>query len=94
MTVSFDFLLDVVQLDVEVLEHRRGDALALADEAEQDVLRPHVFVVETGGFLARHRENFPHPLGEVVAVHNSLTSGSLVGVQPTEPASSSSALRT
>ena len=71
-----DFLLDVVQLDAEVLEHRRCDAFALADQAEQDVLGPHVLVVETRGFLASHRENFPHPLGEVVAVHSSLTSGS------------------
>ena len=71
----FDLLLDVVQLDAEVLEHRRCDALTLADQAEQDVLGPHVFVVETRGLLASHREDFPHPLGEVVAVHCSLTSG-------------------
>ena len=70
-----DFLLDVVQLDAEVLEDRRRDALALANQSEQDVLSPHVFVVETGGLLARHRENFPHPLGEVIAVHGSLSSG-------------------
>ena len=89
----FDLLLDVVQLDVEVLEHRRCDALALANQAKQNMLGPHVFVVEPRGLLAGHRKDFPHPLGEVVAVHCSLTSGDLV-VQPTEPASSSSALRT
>ena len=65
-----DLLLNLVELDAEILQDGGGDALALADEAEQDVLRPHVFVVETGGFLARHREDLPHPLGEVVAVHS------------------------
>ena len=67
-----DLLLDLVQLDGEVLKHRGGDALTLADEAEQDVLRAHVLVVESRGFLARHGEDLPHPLGKVVAVHQSL----------------------
>ncbi len=70
-----DLLLNLVELDAEVLQHGRGDALALADEAEQDVLGAHVFVVEACGFLARHRENLPHPLSEVVAVHMSLRAG-------------------
>src|SRR3569833_3923469 len=70
-----DFLLDVVQLDAQVLEDRRSDALTFAYQAKQNVLRPHVFVVEARGFLASHRKDFPHPLGEVVAVHGSLTSG-------------------
>ena len=64
-----DLLLNLVELDGEILQHGGGDALTLADEAEQDVLRAHVLVVETGGFLARHREDLPHPLSEVVAVH-------------------------
>ena len=71
-----DLLLDVVEFDAEVLQHRCCNAFTLADQAEQDVLGPHVLVVETRGFLASHREYLPHPLGEVVAVHSSLTSGS------------------
>ena len=67
-----DLLLNLVELDAQVLQDGRGDALALADQAEQDVLGAHVFVVETRGFLARHREDLPHPLGEVVAVHGAL----------------------
>ena len=71
----FDLLLNLVELDAEILQNGRGDALTLADQAEQDVLGPHVLVVEACGLLARHREDLPHPLGEVVAVHVSLTSG-------------------
>jgi hypothetical protein len=65
-----DLLLDLVQLDGEVLQYGGGDPLTLPDEAEQDVLRSHVFVVEPCGFLARHRKDLPHPLSEVVAVHS------------------------
>jgi hypothetical protein len=32
-------------------------------------------VVETCGLFSGHRKHFPHPLGEVIAVHSSLTSG-------------------
>src|SRR3954468_11339763 len=39
------------------------------------MLRPHVFVVKTSRLLARHREDFPHSLGEVVAVHDALKCG-------------------
>ena len=69
LTVSSIFCWISSSSTLEVLQHRRGDALTLADQAEQDVLRAHVLVVETRGFLARHREDLPHPLGEVVAVH-------------------------
>ncbi len=91
-----DFLLDVVQLDAQVLEHRRGDALTFADQSEKNVLRPDVLVVEACRLFASHREHLSHSLGEVVAVHRSLTSGTRAAppTYPTEPASSSSALRT
>ncbi len=36
----------LAQLDVHVLEDARGDALALADEAEEQMLRADVVVVE------------------------------------------------
>src|SRR3954471_8997425 len=64
-----DLLLNLVELDGEILQNGGGNPLALTDEAKQDMLRAHVFVVESGGFLARHGENLPHPLSEVVAVH-------------------------
>ena len=63
-----DLLLDVLEVDVEV-RSTRGDALALADQAEQDVLGADVLVVQPGRFLARHLEDLPDPVGEVVAVH-------------------------
>ena len=77
-----DLLLNLVEVDAEVLEDGGGDTLALADEAEQDVLGAHVFVMEAGSFLARHREDLPHPLSEVVAVHEVPQRG--VDVQPTD----------
>ena len=68
----FDFLLNLIQLDAEILQHGGRDALTLTDEAKQDMLGPHVLVVEARGLLSRHSEDLPHPLGEVVAVHVSL----------------------
>ena len=71
----FDLLLDLVQLDVQVLQDCRGHALTLSNEAEQNVLRPDVFVMQPGRLLARHREDFSNSLGEVVAVHDALKFG-------------------
>ena len=65
-----DLLLDLVEVDVEVLQDRGRDAFAFADEAEQDVLRAHVFVVESLRLLPCHLEDLSNPLGEVVAVHS------------------------
>jgi hypothetical protein len=39
------------------------------------MLRPDVFVVETGRLLPCHREDFSDSLGEVVAVHDALKFG-------------------
>ena len=41
-----DLVADLVEVDAEDSEHARGDALALADEAEEQVLRADVVVVE------------------------------------------------
>src|SRR5687767_10365937 len=70
-----DLLLDLVQLDVQVLEDGGRNALALANEPEQNVLRSHVLVVEARRLLTSHREDLSYPLGEIVAVHGSLKSG-------------------
>ena len=61
-----DDLLDLgahgLQRDVEALQRLGGDALALVDEAEQDVLGPDVVVGEHAGlFLGQH----DHPAGSV-----------------------------
>ena len=57
---------DLVQLDAEVGEHLRGDAIALAHEAQQQVLGADVVVVEALGLFLREREHPPRPLGELV----------------------------
>ena len=64
-----DLLLDVLEIDVEVLQDAGGDALALANQAEEDVLRPHVLVVQAGRFFAGHLQDLPDAVGEIVAVH-------------------------
>ena len=61
---------DLGQLDVHVLEHARGDALALADEAEQQVLGADVVVVEALRLVLGERQDLARPVGELVeAVH-------------------------
>ena len=67
-----DLLGYVVEIHVQVLQHRCRNALTLADQAEQDMLGAHILVMQACRFLACHRENLPHPLGEVVAVHRPL----------------------
>src|SRR6266566_2718122 len=56
----FDLLLDLVEIHAEILEHRRGDTLALADKPEQYVLSAHVFVMEPCRLLTRHGENLSY----------------------------------
>ena len=68
-------LVDLLEVHVEVREHRGRHSLAFPDEAQQDVLRADVVVLEADGFLTRHRQHLPHPVSEVV-VHGS--SGMLV----------------
>ena len=65
----FDLLLDVFQIDVQVGEDCRRNPLTLTDKAEEDVLRPHVFVMQTGRFLSSHLQDFADTIGEVVSVH-------------------------
>ena len=61
---------DLGQLDIHVLEHARGDALALADEPEQQVLRADVVVVEPLRFVLRQRQDLARAVRELVeAIH-------------------------
>ena len=63
---------DLGQLDVHVLEHPRGDALALADEAQQQVLGADVVVVEPLRLVLRERQDFARAVRELVeAIHES-----------------------
>ena len=54
------------QLDVHVLEDARGDALALTDEAEEQVLRADVVVVEPLGLVLRERQDLAGAVRELV----------------------------
>ena len=54
------------QLDVHVLEHARGHALALADEAQEQVLRADVVVVEPLRLVLRERQDLACAVRELV----------------------------
>ena len=57
---------DLGQLDVHVLEDARGDTLALAHEAEQEVLRADVVVVEALRLVLGERQYLPGTVRELV----------------------------
>ena len=68
---------DLGQLDVHVLEHARGDALALAHQAEQQVLGADVVVVEALGLVLRQGEDLARSVCELVeSVHVAVSLGS------------------
>ena len=50
-------MADLVQVDAEALEDAGGDALALAHEAEQQVLRADVVVAEAAGLVDRQLDD-------------------------------------
>ena len=54
------------QLDVHVLEHARRDALALADEPEQQMLGADVVVVEPLRLILRKRQDLARAIRELV----------------------------
>ena len=61
---------DLGQLDVHVLEDARGDALALADQAEQQVLGADVVVVEPLRLVLGKRQDLARAVRELVeAIH-------------------------
>ena len=57
---------DLGQLDVHVLEDARGDALALADEPEQQMLRADVVVVEPLRLVLRECQDLARAIRELV----------------------------
>ncbi len=68
--------MELIQVGREVAEHGRRDALALADEAEKDVLRAHVVVLQADRLFAGQREYLPDSISEVV-VHAELSASGL-----------------
>jgi hypothetical protein len=63
-----DDLLDLlphgVQADPQRFQGPRRDALALADQAEQEVLGPDVVVIESPGFVLRQVDRLSRPVGK------------------------------
>src|SRR5690606_20740968 len=59
-------LVDLLQIDVEVHQDGGGNALALANQSQEDVLRAHVIVLEPDGLLPCHRQDLPDTVREVV----------------------------
>ena len=59
-----DLLADPVEVGAELDQHLGGDALALADQAEQDVLGADVVVAELQGLAQRQLEDLLGPRGE------------------------------
>ena len=78
-----DLLADGLQRDAERLERLGGDALALVDQAEQDVLGADVVVVEHPGLFLGQDDNPPRAVGEplehLFAPHESGRAGGATG---------------
>ena len=55
---------DLLDRDLEALEHPRGKALLLTEEPEQDVLGPDVVVLEGARLFLRQYDDLPGTLGE------------------------------
>ena len=55
-----NFLARLLDVHVEVFQHLRGDAVAFAQQAEQDVFGADVGVIERLGLLGREREHLFH----------------------------------
>jgi hypothetical protein len=59
-----DLLAHPVQVRAELDQHLRGHAVALTDEAEQDVLGADVVVIEPPGFFFGQLHSTPRPVGK------------------------------
>ena len=61
---GLDFLTDLGEVDAERLQHLSGEALALGDDAEQNVLGSDVIVAEALRFFLSEHDAAPRSLGE------------------------------
>ena len=67
---EFDGGAHLREFDVHVLEDARGNTLALADEAQEQMLRADVVVVEPLRFVLRKRQDLAGAVRELVeAIH-------------------------
>ena len=64
-----DLGADLLDSDVERLEHAGGDPLPLAQQPEQDVLRPDVVVLESPRLLLREDDDLARALGKPLEGH-------------------------
>ena len=86
-----DLAADGLERDAEGLEGLRGDALALVDETEQDVLGADVVVVEEAGLLLRQDHDSTGPVGETFEQGVLPNTGGSCGEstpRPTQPSAS------
>src|SRR5262245_54508241 len=61
------FVTGSLYIDLKTLQNSSGDALALAEQAKQNMLRANVGMVESARFFASEREHFfdPRRIGDV-----------------------------
>ena len=52
--------------DVELLEHTRGETLLLTEQPQEDVLRPDVVVLQGACFVLGEDDDLPGPLCEAL----------------------------
>ena len=55
-----NFLAGLFDVDVQIFQHPRGDAVAFAEQAQQDVFGADVSVIQRLGFLGGEGENLLH----------------------------------
>ena len=65
-----DFVPGFVEIDVQVAQDLGSNAIAFAEEAEEDVLRADVAVVQRLGFLGCQSEDLFHPRGVGNVAHH------------------------
>src|SRR5215217_8737772 len=61
---ALDLLAHLIEVHVERVESLRGDAFVFAQEAEEQVLRAYVVVVEMTGLVLREHHDLAGPLRE------------------------------
>jgi len=59
-----DLVAHLLDGDVERLEHAGGEALLLAEQAEENVLRADVVVLQRPGLVRRENDDLASPLGK------------------------------
>src|SRR5262249_55429056 len=63
---KLDSAADLVQLDAKVTQHLRGYSIALADEAQKQMLGANIIMVEALGFFLCEAQYFASPLRKLI----------------------------